>query len=40
MAVGEEMTMKEKLIEFIHNLTNEEVEIILLALNKPKKEQP
>ena len=39
MAVGEKMTAKEKLIEFIHNLTDEEVKIIISHFNK-EQEQP
>lgn len=38
MAVIEETSKKEKLIEFIHNLTNEECELIILSL-KTEKEQ-
>ena len=34
------MTAKEKLIEFIHNLTEEEVKIIISYLNKQEQEQP
>ena len=36
---ADEMTTKEKLIEFIHNLTDEECKIIISGLNKLK-EQP
>lgn len=38
MQVEEKITAKEKLIEFIHNLTDEEVKIIVSFLNQ--KEQP
>ena len=31
-AASEEVSMKEKLIEFIHNLTNEECAFIVLAI--------
>lgn len=31
--MAEEITAKEKLIEFIHNLTDEECKIIISALN-------
>lgn len=34
---AEKITIKEKLIEFIHNLTEDECDIIIKAL---KKEQP
>lgn len=40
MAVGEKITAKEKLIEFIHNLTDEEVKIIISHFNKAEQEQP
>lgn len=33
MAVGENITTKEKLINFIHNLTNEDCELIISFLN-------
>lgn len=35
----EDKTKKEKLIEFIHNLTNEECERIVAYLNNKQKEQ-
>lgn len=40
MADVEKITAKEKLIEFIHNLTEEEVKTIILFLNKTEQEQP
>ena len=39
MSVEEKTSKKEKLIEFIHNLTDEECKIIISALNKIQKEQ-
>lgn len=39
MDVGEKMTAKEKLIEFIHNLTDEECKIIISSLSETQKEQ-
>ncbi len=36
MAAGEELSMQEKLIEFIHNLTDEECEIIVSAIAEEK----
>jgi hypothetical protein len=39
MADSERTTSKEKLIEFIHNLTDEECKIIISKLDKTKKEQ-
>ena len=40
MEVKEVITMKEKLIKFIHNLTNEECEVIISLIQAEKKEQP
>lgn len=40
MNIGENITAKEKLIKFIHTLTDEEVKIIISHLNKAKQEQP
>ena len=39
MADGEQAPTKEKLIDFIYNLTNEEAEKIILLLQDIKKEQ-
>ena len=38
MAAEEKKTAKEKLIDFIHNLTDEECKIILSSLNKIQRE--
>ncbi len=40
MPDNERTTTKEKLIDFIHNLTDEECKRIILSLNKIQKEQP
>ena len=37
MSAEEEKTKKEKLIEFIHSLTNEECGLIILSLNEKLK---
>ena len=38
MACGEEATSKEKLIEFIHNLTSEECETIISFLQTQREQ--
>lgn len=40
MADVEKITAKEKLIEFIHNLTKEEIETVISFLNTTEQEQP
>lgn len=38
MSIGESITIKENLIEFIHNLTDEECKIIISSLNIAKEQ--
>jgi predicted transcriptional regulator len=40
MSATEKTTIKEKLIEFILNLTDEECKLFISVLNETKKEQP
>jgi hypothetical protein len=40
MTDGEQMTEKEKLIAFIHNLTNDEAEKIIAFLQDTEREHP
>ena len=40
MAIGNKKTEKEKLIEFVHKLTDEEIMIIISHLKEQEQEQP
>lgn len=40
MNIGNKKPKKEKLIEFIHKLTDEEIELIISYLKEQEQEQP